>query len=142
MPTKIELREMAKTRLKEAKVLYDNGLYDGACYLAGYVIELALKARICKLLDINDYPPNGDISRAYKIHDLDQLLRLAGLENKFNTAKLANPNLLANWSLISLWNEQYRYRPIGTSIKVNTEHIINALEDSTDGVLTWIKSRW
>lgn len=46
MPSKNELKALSKTRLKEVKALYDNGLYDGASYLAGYVIELALKARI------------------------------------------------------------------------------------------------
>ncbi|MDG6028095.1 MAG: HEPN domain-containing protein [Candidatus Brocadia sp.] len=47
----------------EAKALFDKGLYDGSCYLAGYVIELALKARVCKILDMTDYPESGDISR-------------------------------------------------------------------------------
>jgi len=67
MPTKIELKKLARTRLKEAKVLYQNGLYDGACYLAGYVIELALKARICKVLDLDDYPETGEISKSFKM---------------------------------------------------------------------------
>lgn len=46
MPTHEELKKLAKTRLIEAKALLDNELYDGARYLAGYVIELALKARV------------------------------------------------------------------------------------------------
>ena len=56
MPTRNELKELAKLRLKEAETLFDAGLYDGAVYVCGYVIELALKARICKLLDISEYP--------------------------------------------------------------------------------------
>ena len=46
MPTRDELKALSRTRLKEAKTRYDGGLYDGASYLAGYVVELALKARI------------------------------------------------------------------------------------------------
>ena len=52
MPTRQELKKLAKIRLLEAKALFDKGLYDGACYLAGYVVALALKARICKVLVI------------------------------------------------------------------------------------------
>ena len=39
---------LAKTRIREAKALLDNGLFDGAYYLAGYAVECALKACIVK----------------------------------------------------------------------------------------------
>lgn len=142
MPSRNQLKKMADIRLKEAKVLYNNNLYDGACYLAGYVVELALKARICKLLDIMDYPDSGEISKSFKIHNLDILLRLSGLEKIFNNAKLNNPQLHANWSIITTWNEQYRYNPIGTNQKNNTLQVINALEDQTNGIYKWIQKRW
>ncbi|RLC04104.1 MAG: hypothetical protein DRI57_28560 [Deltaproteobacteria bacterium] len=56
MPTRNELKELAKLRLKEAETLFNAGLYDGSAYLCGYVTEFALKARICKLLGIDEYP--------------------------------------------------------------------------------------
>ena len=76
-----QLKDIALARLAEAKVLLavrtgDEGiaLYDGASYLAGYAVETALKAVICKLLG-TDYPPQGatskpsnEISKAYKTH--------------------------------------------------------------------------
>jgi len=77
MPTRNELKQLAKTRLQEAKTLFDKGLYDGACYLAGYVIELALKARICKILDLTEYLQSGEISRAFKIHKYVEKVRQA-----------------------------------------------------------------
>ncbi len=98
MPTRAELKELARTRLKEAKTLYDSGLYDGASYLAGYVIELALKARICKILDLNVYPETGEIARSFKTHKLDDFIRLAGLQRKFDRAKASNPSLLTVFS--------------------------------------------
>lgn len=58
MPTRKELQDLAEIRLQEAKVLFEKEFYDGARYLAGYVIELALKARICKILDLDQYPPD------------------------------------------------------------------------------------
>jgi len=142
MLTRNELKELAKARLQEAKVLFDKGLYDGACYLAGYVVELALKARICKILDLDEYPQTGEISRAFKTHNYDNLLKLSGLERRFNDAIGTNPSLLINWSVLEGWTEEFRYRPIGSSSKKDIERIINALDNPKDGVFTWIKRRW
>ena len=84
MPTKIELEQLAQTRLDEAKSLIEKGFYDGAFYLAGYVIELALKARICKVLDLSDYPDTGKLGTIFKTHSFDELLLLSGLKNSSN----------------------------------------------------------
>jgi len=86
MPTRTELKELANLRLKESKALYDRKLYDGACYLAIYVVELALKARICRLLEL-DYPDTGKLGTVYKTHNCDHLLKLSGLQKKFDDAK-------------------------------------------------------
>jgi len=142
MLTRNELKGLAKARLKETKALFDRGLYDGACYLAGYVVELALKARICKGLDLDEYPQTGEISRAFKTHKYGDLLKLSGLERRFNDAMGTNPSLLKNWSSLTVWTEDFRYRPIGSSSKKDAEDIINALDDSKDGVFRWIKKRW
>jgi hypothetical protein len=142
MPTRDELKELAKTRLREATALFVFELYDGSYYLAGYVVELALKARICKVLDTDNYPDSGDFSRSFKTHNLDNLLVLAGLERKFERAKIANPNLLTNWSLVTEWNEQFRYKPVGSSPMLRAQNTIAALDDRNDGIFTWIKKYW
>jgi len=56
---------LAALRLCEAEALFAAGLYDGSAYLCGYVVELALKARICRLLDVNKYPDSGKFRQAY-----------------------------------------------------------------------------
>ncbi len=142
MATRNELKKLAGTRLKEAKLLFDREFYDGACYLAGYVMELALKARICRVLDLTEYLDSGEISRSFKTHRLDDLVRLAGLQRKFEQAKVNNPNLMSNWALVIVWNEQIRYNPVGSSSRVHAEMMINALEDRNDGVFTWVKKYW
>ena len=142
MPTRIELKELAKTRLQEAKILYDRGLYDGSCYLAGYVLEMALKARICKVLDMADYPETGEISRSFKTHNLLVLLRLAGLQRKLDLAVAANPNLLQSWSLIANWTAEFRYSPVGSSSQVRAKAILSAVDDRKDGMFTWVKKHW
>lgn len=101
MPTKVELEQLSQTRLEEAKALIEKGLYDGAFYLAGYVIELALKARICKVLDLSDYPDSGKLSTAFKTHSFDELLLLSGLKSQFEHDKSGNLDLATNWSLIT-----------------------------------------
>jgi len=142
MPERKEFKELAKIRLEETKALFDCGLYDGSCYLAGYVIEFALKARICRILDLEKYPDTGEISKSFKTHKLDILLKLAGLERKFAEAKALNPSLLTNWSLVTEWNESFRYMPVGSKPRVKAEDIIMSLEDKTDGVFVWIKKYW
>jgi hypothetical protein len=62
MPRK-QLQDLAKLRLREAEALYVAGFYDGSVYLAGYAVELGLKARICRLLHVADYPL--DIGQAF-----------------------------------------------------------------------------
>ncbi len=38
MPTRNELKELAKLRLEEAETLFNACLYDGTVYICGYVI--------------------------------------------------------------------------------------------------------
>ncbi|MBF0550580.1 MAG: HEPN domain-containing protein [Deltaproteobacteria bacterium] len=142
MPTISELKDLAQIRLEEAKALFNSGLYDGCCYLAGYVVELSLKACICRTLDLEDYPEQGEISKSFKIHNLDLLLKLSGLERKFEKEKTNNQTLLTNWSLITEWSEGWRYKPIGTNPKLRAESIISSLEDEPNGVFTWLKKHW
>src|SRR4051794_28325893 len=82
MATRNQLKHLASLRRQEAQVLYDAKLYDGCRYLSGYVLELALKARICRVLDFDEYPDVGELRRLYATHDLDQLLKLPGLSRK------------------------------------------------------------
>ncbi len=142
MPTYQELKILAETRVLETKALFDKGLYDGSRYLSGYVIEFALKANICKILDMNEYPESGEISKCYKTHNYDALIKLAGLEKKFDDAKNLNLVLFNNWSKLTDWKEDFRYKPIGTNKKQDTQNVVDALEDPKDGIFTWIKIHW
>jgi len=92
MATRNELKQISITRLKEAKALFSQGFYDGSIYLSGYVVETALKAKICKLLREPMYPESGKIGSAYKTHRIDDLILLAGLREQLN-GKLASDSL-------------------------------------------------
>lgn len=139
MATPQQLKDLALLRLVEAEALFEAGLYDGAKYLSGYVVELALKARICRILDVDEYPEKGELKRVYAVHDLDQLLLLAGLQKAVNpTRKL----LFGNWSATALWKPERRYDAAGTVTRESAEDTLNAIRDETNGVLTWIKTLW
>jgi hypothetical protein len=140
MTTRNELKQLAAVRLREAEALFAAGLYDGSAYLCGYVVELALKARICRLLDISDYPDKGELKRVYAVHDLPQLLLLAGLRKKMTPA---NPALFTNWSIAVPWKpEQNRYAAVGSITQKDAEDILMAVSGRPNGILTWIKKYW
>lgn len=138
MPTRQELKALSELRLKEAEALFGSGLYDGTVYLAGYVIELALKARICRFLEAQDYPDTGAYKSAYAVHSLDQLLFLAGLRSKLER----NQAVLASWSIASPWKPEIRYQPLGRISRIEALVTLDAIRDPEKGILQWIKRYW
>lgn len=139
---KRDLQKIAELRLKEAKVLYENGLYDGSVYLCGYVVEAALKARICKHLQMKEYLDTGDMKGMFLSHDFDKLLFLSGLKNRINLANKRGTSLFKNWSLLTNWTPDIRYAIAGTYNKQYAKDLLNALEHNSDGFLVWIKRLW
>lgn len=138
-PTKKNLQDLARLRLKEAKALFDAGLYDGCVYLAGYAVELALKARICRVLKISKYPAEG-FGSSYKVHSLDQLKVLAALDPDISVTK--NKDLFDNWSIAVKWDPEQRYDPPGTYDEPAAKDILDSIQSKPDGVLTWLTKRW
>jgi hypothetical protein len=141
MVTRQQLKDLALMRLREAEALYDAGLFDGCAYMCGYVVELALKARICATLGLNEYPENSRrrLKDAFWSHDFDDLKLLAGMEHAFSAS---HPNLLTNWSVASRWDPGQRYEPVGSYNQARALEILNAIRAKPDGVLECISSRW
>jgi HEPN domain-containing protein len=140
MATRKELQALANLRLREAEALFSAGLYDGCAYLCGYVVEIALKARICAILGVNEYPEKGSrLKDAFRTHVFDDLKLLAGMEHEFSATR---PVLLSNWSIASKWKPERRYDAPGSYDRAEAEEILNAIRAKPDGVLEWISSRW
>lgn len=138
MPTRRELKELAVTRLREAEILFEARHYSGAAYLCGYVVELALKARICKLLGTEEYPDSGKLRGAFTVHDLEQLVFLAGLRPKLHKGTA----LFANWAVAAPWKPEVRYTSPTQISRVEALEILEAIRHPKDGVLQWIKRFW
>jgi len=142
MPKYSDLKALAEIRLKEARTLHRNKLYDGSAYLCGYVVELALKARICKHLNIPEYPDSGDFKLIFSSHDFDRLLLLSGLQKDINIANITNKKLYTNWLLLTQWKPEQRYQPIGSYSQAKSRELIQALTSRRWGFYKWITTIW
>ena len=83
---------------------------DGAGYLCGYAVELALKARICKTLNWIGFPEKRNEFENYgsfKTHKLDVLLSLSGQEQRIKT------DHFSEWSAVASWDPEACYRSVG-----------------------------
>ncbi len=94
MQTQSDIEALAYAKLGDAECLLDNDRFDSAYYLAGYAIELLLKARVCKTLGIPDFfdfdnaerkrlKNESVITKPYKVHDYIQLFILSGIYTRF-----------------------------------------------------------
>jgi hypothetical protein len=114
---------IARARIADAKALLAAKRYDGAVYLCGYAVELALKARICKTLNWAEFPSSRkefEGLQSFRVHDLDVLLKLSGLETK------TKRSYMTDWSIVAQWNPDARYKPIGTATDKNTQDMITS----------------
>jgi HEPN domain-containing protein len=137
--TRADFQSLADQRLVEAKFLLDHGQWDGAYYLAGYAVELGLRACIIKTLLATDAFPEKKFSENCYTHAIDRLVGLAKLELKLQSATAADPDLQTNWSLTLDWNEAKRYHRMA---QAEAEMLYNAIADPLHGVLPWIKTHY
>jgi HEPN domain-containing protein len=117
------LRNLARARLADAEALLEAGRFDGGAYLCGYVVELALKARICRTLRWDGYPEKKtdfEGFQTFKTHDLDVLLRLSGREH------FVKSTLFVEWTAVSQWNPEARYRAVGQATLESLQPMIAA----------------
>ncbi len=157
MKSAFEIQQLAKARLEEADILCEAGKYDGAFYLAGYSVELMLKAKICEsfgidaLFDENLQKPYGikTVRDSVKKHDIRVLFIYSGLLIEFQKAKARKQKLMTAYSYLikasgqdtkedTLWSEQVRYLPIGSKKQQEVQELIELLKDD-EGLLKWIR---
>ena len=125
MLTSQSILNLARCRYDEAKILFKNDKWDGAVYLCGYAMELILKWRIVKVLNWDGYPETTkefEDYKSFKVHNLDVLLHLSGIEKKIQADNLA----YARWQIARTWDPEIRYREIGKMQKTEASDIIDA----------------
>lgn len=136
--SKAQLEAVAQCKFDDAQLLFENGRFSNAFYLAGYAIECALKACIARQLLPETIPEKSFVNAVYT-HKFDSLIGLAGLRNELRVRQDADQAFQANWALASEWSPDVRYEPVDKS----TAHLmVIAVGDQTHGVLPWIKTYW
>ena len=135
-----DFQKISRLRVKEARVLLDNGYPAGAYYLMGYAVECALKACIAKQTKRYDFPPKpSSVSAIYK-HDLKELVSHAELKDELENEIEANPIFEDYWNIVEDWSEQFRY---SDSISMSkSRDLYKACTAQKNGVLSWLKKWW
>jgi HEPN domain-containing protein len=89
------LQRLALERLDDVEALLAAKRHGAAYYLAGYVVECGLKACIAKQTKQFDFPEKGRSDKVF-IHDLEQLVSLAGLRPHLEQDRKSDQDLEAN----------------------------------------------
>ena len=119
-----DLKSIARARLNDAKVLLKGRRLDGAVYLCGYAVEMALKARLCRTLKWSGFPETGaefQGLQSIKTHNLEILLRLSGVEGKIRT------RFIREWSQVIDWDPEKRYQTSGKFTEQQAKDMIAAV---------------
>ena len=133
------MQELARLRLREARVLLKNQCFAGAYYLAGYAVECALKACIAKRTTRHEFPDRKLVNDIHT-HDLKELVKLAGLSAEHVREMRTNRAFEVNWGVVKDWRPERRYTR--TTSKVEARDLYGAIAARKNGVLAWIRPRW
>jgi hypothetical protein len=132
-----DFQRLATERLDDATALQRSGRYACAYYIAGYVIECALKACIARQTKQDEFPPKN--AAKYYVHDIQKLLDIAGLGSHFDAEAKGDPAFRANWAVVKDSSEESRYQ---SPIQQQAQDILDAIGDSQHGVLQWLRKNW
>lgn len=72
-------------------------------------------------------------------HDLEELVRLAGLAEPLGRETAANPTRGQNWLTVRQWTESSRYR---RTVHHEAKRLYRAITDKPDGIMPWITNHW
>lgn len=121
----VQLRQMARDKLRYAVVLGKGKRYDGALYLCGYAVEIALKSRIVQTLGWADFPDaDNEWKKHHKFirtHELELLVKWSGCE-----VQLSNRPLAPHWNRMQQWTPETRYKITGATTRSAAEQAIRS----------------
>jgi hypothetical protein len=123
-----QLCELARERIEDAEALFTAKRYEGAMYICGYAVEIALKARICKTLRWGEFPSESrefNQNQKYqflKTHVLGLLLSYSAQEERVKT------KFSTEWSAVAAWSPESRYTPATRITKRTSPRVVARLE--------------
>jgi hypothetical protein len=135
--SKQDLVDLAEAKLADAKLLLNAERSGNAYYLAGYAIELMLKAILSSRFRV-DTLPDPEWSTKVFIHNFGKLADLALLKGELPESADSDPEFFARWQIALQWKETSRYDSRGTNA---AQELIEAIEHPEHGVLQWLRAR-
>jgi len=135
---KNDIEKLAQMRVEDAVQLLQANRASASYYLAGYAVELSLKACISKLFRDDCIPDKALVNTIYT-HKLDTLMSVSGLLPEFKSDMKEDAVLGSYWGITTKWTPESRYEfwdPIAAST------LVNAIIDNDHGVFPWVKKHW
>lgn len=133
-----ELVRLAEEKAADALLLLQHGRHSNAYYLAGYAVEIGLKAVIAREFQAETLPDKSFVNKVY-VHRIIDLVRLAGLESDLNQRLSTDPAFSKTWSIVENWSEGTRYAIIDVAAATA---MVDAVQDSSGGILPWLRTFW
>ena len=127
-----DLEATAVERLLDAEVLLASGRYPSAILMGLYSLEIHLKVRICRKLNLPALP------RAFEIHEFDALLVLTGLQVSLHAAPRVVQRNWEDLTDLALKLNELRYLSPTNWSQADAQTFLQKLRDPPDGVLPWL----
>lgn len=133
-----DLQAFAQGKIDDALILLDNERWSNAYYLAGYGVEIGLKACIARLMMADVIPDKKFIDAIYS-HNIKELAAQAGLAADLRNIIDTDAEFSANWALCARWSPTARYDSFTRS---SAQTLLHAIIEPNHGVFQWIKQNW
>lgn len=134
-------QQIAEERLLAARALLEAHVWPSAYYLAGYAVECGSKSCVLDRLVLK--PEIIFLEKRFSercwTHEIEELVKLAGLETARGADVAANAERGTNWLIARSWNERSRYQ---MKTQMEAEALYNAIADNVNGVMQWIRMYW
>jgi hypothetical protein len=136
--TRLDLQRLSQVKYDDAVLLCEHARYGNAYYLAGYAVELGLKACVAKQIREHQIPDKALINGVYT-HDFAKLVGLSGLGSVLKDQQ-NNDQLFQSYLGISAESQpDARYAMTGS---MSAELLLTAVGDPKHRVLQWIRAHW
>lgn len=131
------LIKLAEEKLADAKLLLSNDRLGNAYYLAGYAVELLLKAAISARFQANTIPDPSWLKDVFN-HNLEKLAKVALLDDDLKRSSDIDDEFKGRWDIVLEWKETSRYY---LHSRRDAEALIAAIDDSRHGVFQWLRAK-
>ena len=133
--SKTRLVELADIKLADAKLLLASGRGENAYYLAGYAVELMLKAILSTQFKDDTLPDRALVRDAF-VHDIEKLARSSKIDGDLKFWLDNDERFNASWKTVLEWDPISRYDPRSID---DAAGLVRAIDDAEHGVMKWLR---